>query len=192
MSAVFRSMRGPHDGTARGLGPGPILQRQDVPLQPEISAANDNRRPGPSQASALPSDASAIIEPVPVAVNQSGRAPRGMWRLRFVERWGPHADPLMGWAGGGDPLAQIELRFPDLEAAMRYCRREGVPFEVRGARQLRRSMKGRLTGETSPQLCCWPTGPHARCCSRYPAALEGTRSLGTAVGGGGVAFSHSP
>lgn len=190
MSAAFRSMRGPHDGTARGFRPGPTLQPQDVPPEPESRAANDNQGPGPSRASALPPDASAIIEPVPIAVNQSGRVPRGMWRLRFAERWGSRADPLTGWAGGGDPLAQIELRFSDLEAAVRYCRREGVPFEVRGAARPGRSMQPRLSGEAPPRLCCWPTGPHARCCSRYPVALEGGRGSGTAVGG--MAFSHSP
>ncbi|QOT70647.1 ETC complex I subunit [Sphingobium fuliginis] len=115
-----------------------------------------------------------------------------MWRLRFAERWSSRADSLMGWAGGGDPLAQIELRFPDLEVAVRYCRREGVSFEVRGVARSGRSMQPRLTDQAPPKLCCWPTGPHARCGSRYAAVLEGTQSLGTTVGGGGIAFSHSP
>jgi hypothetical protein len=88
----------------------------------QASTANDNRRTGPSHASALPPNAVAIIEPVPVAVNQAGRAVTGAWRLRFAERWRPRVDPLTGWTGGGDPLAQIELRFPDREAAERYCR----------------------------------------------------------------------
>ena len=192
MSAVSRSMRGPHDCTARGFSPGPNLQPQDVPPEPESRAANDNHGPGPTGTSSLPPDASAIIEPVPIAVNQSGRAPRGMWQLRFAERWGSRADPLTGWAGGGDPLAQIELRFSDLEAAVRYCRREGVPFEVRGAGQMRPSTKTRLSGEAPPRLCCWPTGPHARCCSRYPVALEGGRGSGRRSAVGGMAFSHSP
>ena len=52
-------------------------------------------------------------------VNQAGRAREGTWRLRFAERWRPRIDPLTGWTGGGDPLAQIELRFPDREAAER-------------------------------------------------------------------------
>lgn len=178
MSAVFRSMRGPHDGMARGFGPGPILGPLKVPSGRKSCAVNDNRASGPSPSSALPSDALAIIEPVPIAVNQSGRAPRGTWRLRFAERWGSRADPLTGWAGGGDPLAQIELRFPDLDAAVRYCRREGVSFEVRGTTQSRRFTKPCLTGEAPLRLCCWPTGPHARCCGQYPATLEGVRGSG--------------
>lgn len=170
-------MRGPHDGWVRDFGPGPILDPNGAPPAAERLAANDNRASGPCHASALPPDASAVIEPLPIAVNQSGRAPGGMWRLRFAERWRPRADPLTGWAGGGDPLAQIELRFPTLEAAERYCRREGVPYGVRGATELRRSVKPSLTGEAPPRLCCWPTGPHPRCCGRYPAAAvwEGGR-----------------
>jgi hypothetical protein len=127
-------------------------------------AANDNRKSRPSYTSALPSDALAIIEPVPMAVNQAGRARAGTWRLRFAERWRPRVDPLTGWTGGCDPLAQIELRFPDREAAERYCRREGVPFELRGSPALRRRVRACLTGEAPPRLCCWATGPHAMCC----------------------------
>lgn len=93
-------------------------------------AANDNRWSGPSHSSALPSDALAIIEPVPAAANRAGGTPDGRWRLRFAERWRPRVDPL---TGGGDPLAQIDLRFPDLRAAERYCRREGIAFRLRFA-----------------------------------------------------------
>jgi len=160
-----------HDGQARDLGPGPSLQPVGTRREARALAANDNRRAGPSHASALPPDALAIIEPVPVAVNQAGRAGAGAWRLRFAERWRPRVDPLTGWTGGGDPLAQIELRFPDREAAERYCRREGVPFELRGSPALRSPAQPCLTGEAPPRLCCWPTGPHARCCSQYPIVM---------------------
>ncbi|HEY0959214.1 MAG TPA: NADH dehydrogenase ubiquinone Fe-S protein 4 [Novosphingobium sp.] len=158
-------MAGRRDGQARDFGPGPSRESRGTLHEPRAIAANDNRpRSGPSSTSALPSDALAIIEPVPIAVNQAGRARANRWRLRFAERWRPRVDPLTGWTGGGDPLAQIELRFPDLEAAERYCRREGVPFERRGSPALRLGMRACLTGEAPPRLCCWPTGPHAMCC----------------------------
>ncbi|KMS55982.1 ETC complex I subunit region [Novosphingobium barchaimii LL02] len=50
----------------------------------------------------------------------------------FCRALGATPDPVTGWTSGGDPLAQFELSFPDLEAAQRYCRREGVRFKVHG------------------------------------------------------------
>ncbi|WP_253717881.1 NADH dehydrogenase ubiquinone Fe-S protein 4 [Sphingomonas sp. AP4-R1] len=83
--------------------------------------------------SALPPDARAIVEPMPVATNQGGRARRGQWRVRFAPRVPPFVDPLTGWTGGCDPLIQIELHFPDRASAERYCRRERLRFTVQGA-----------------------------------------------------------
>lgn len=134
MFAVFRLMRAPHDGLARDFGPGLDLRHEVRTVAESASgtaqAANDNGTPAP--ASALPPDALAIIEPVPVATNQSGRAQRGKWRLRFAARARPFVDPLTGWNGGCDPLAHLELRFPRREAAELYCRGQQLRFEVRG------------------------------------------------------------
>lgn len=119
-----------HDGLARNLGSGP--------------SANDNHA-GPCASSALPPGAQALIEPVPLATNQGGRARRGQWRVRFAPRWRPVACPLTGWTGGGDPLETIELLFPDLETAADYCRRQGLRFSVhgepRGQRPLQRNRR---------------------------------------------------
>jgi hypothetical protein len=116
----------------------------------------------------LPTDAWAIIEPVPFGVNQSGRANANQWRLRFGPRWNPKADPLTGWTGGSDPLVQMELRFANRDAAELYCRRANIPFEIRGSSDVRRAARPALTGEAPPRLCCSPTGPHALCCGEYP------------------------
>jgi len=164
MSAASRSMARRHDGQARDFGPGPTSEAPKLSPQAEVMAANDNHWAGLSYSSALPADALAMIEPVPIAVNQSGRAAAGKWRLRFAERWGSRPDPLTGWAGGGDPLEQIEFRFPDVEVAERYCRREGIRFELRGSTSRGRSVMPCLIGEAPRRLCCWPTGPHAMCC----------------------------
>lgn len=105
-----------------------------------VAFANDNAAVDPSPlsdpawtryASALPADARAIIEPDPLDGRSGGRARAGLWRLRLRERRPPFADPLTGWTGGCDPLAHLILRFPSREAAERYCRRYGLPFEVR-------------------------------------------------------------
>ena len=177
MSAASRSMVRLPDGLARDFGSGP--------------SANDNHA-GPSASSALPPDARAVIEPVPRATNQGGRGKRGEWRVRLAPRWRPVADPLTGWTGGGDPLETIELRFSDLETAASYCRRQGLDFSIHGAPGRQHPLPSRLPAEPTPVLCCWPTGPHARCCSRYPDALESALDSGSAVGVAGMAFSHSP
>src|SRR3546814_5570840 len=119
MSAASRSMARRRDGLARNLGSGPF--------------ANDNHT-GPDPSSALPREACAMIEPVLPATNQGGRGRREQWKVRFAPRWRPVADPLTGWAGGGDPLETIELRFPNLEAAANYCQRQGLRFSVHGER----------------------------------------------------------
>ncbi|WP_237241396.1 MULTISPECIES: NADH dehydrogenase ubiquinone Fe-S protein 4 [Sphingomonadaceae] len=72
----------------------------------------------------------AIIEPMPIATNQGGRARRGQWRVRFEPRCPPFIDPLTGWTGGRDPLAHVELRFQDRGAAERYCRSTGLIFRL--------------------------------------------------------------
>jgi hypothetical protein len=38
----------------------------------------------------------------------------------------------MGWTGTTDPLSGLELKFPTLEAAIRYARRQGLDFSVDG------------------------------------------------------------
>lgn len=116
---------------------------------------------------ALPDDAVAIVEPVPPSPVTSGRAHRDRWRVRFVPRWGPSADPLTGWTGGGDPLGTIELRFANREVAEAYCRRAGISFECRFAPTGPPRVPMLPPVATTP-LCCWPSGPHALCCGRYP------------------------
>lgn len=153
MFAGFPSMARRRNGPARHFGAGPL--------------ANDNTRL-PSAASALPAETRAIVEPVPTATNEGGRR-RGGWRVRFRPRWGPSADPLTGWTGGGDPLDTIELRFPDRRSAEDYCRREGLPFDCAGFSAQPRC-EARIPFDPAPMLCCWPTGPHQLCCGRYPIA----------------------
>lgn len=126
MFAGSRSMARPLDRT-RDQRPGPVRYEA-----PPAAAANDNVSLGPAPSSALPPDARAIIEPVPIATNQSGRAHCNQWRLRFAARARPFVDPLTGWTGGCDPLVHVVLRFPSLEAAELYCRLQQVPCEVRG------------------------------------------------------------
>jgi hypothetical protein len=52
------------------------------------------------------------------------------WVMEFASERPQHADPLTGWAGGAEPLAQVRIVFPTREAAVAYCEREGLPFAV--------------------------------------------------------------
>lgn len=149
MFAGFRSMRRRRNEPVRGFGPGPI--------------ANDN--PSAPDWRCFPPDARAILEPMPAARRGPG-APG--WRLRFAPRWRPGADPLTGWTGDGDPLATIQLRFPDRASAETYCRRQGLGVTAHSQDGVRRPIHARLPRERPPVLCCSPAGPHAMCCGRYP------------------------
>ncbi len=161
MFAVFRSMRTPHDGLARDFGPGPIpgyeARRGADSSSGLTAAANDNGTRVPVSRSALPPDALAIIEPVPLATNQGGRALQGKWRLRFAERSAPFVDPLTGWTGGSDPLAHVELRFPNLAAAERYCRTQQLGFEIRSAPPAGAARRWSAPADLGPPVLAWPT-----------------------------------
>ena len=50
--------------------------------------------------------------------------------VRFEPRCLPFVEPLTGWSGGRDPLAHVELRFHDRDAAERYCRSTGLVFRL--------------------------------------------------------------
>jgi hypothetical protein len=81
-------------------------------------------------ASALPPDAVAVIRPNEPSAMSSGRAVAKGWTLTFRPRRAPSIEPLMGWTESADPLEQVRLSFPTAEAAIAYCRRQGLLFEV--------------------------------------------------------------
>lgn len=156
--AVFPSMTRWPEELAGSFGSGP--------------AANDNRSMLGFSSSMLPLDALAIIEPVPATAGRCGASRRSQWRIRFRRGWQSHAGLQTDWSADSDPLGVLDLRFPDRWTAERYCRRQSIPFEVRTvpARRSQNAHPGplcRLTASHRP-LCCWPTGPHALCCGRYP------------------------
>jgi hypothetical protein len=62
----------------------------------------------------------------------SGAGDTRCWRLTFRGPGRRFIEPLMGWIGTTDPLSGLELKFPTLEAAIRYARRQGLDFAVDG------------------------------------------------------------
>jgi hypothetical protein len=65
------------------------------------------------------------------------------WRLVFERRSAPFVEPLMGWTGSRDPLTQLELTFPTLDAAVAYAQRQGLRYMVRHDARSRRSSERR-------------------------------------------------
>lgn len=100
-------------------------------------AANDNHTPVADQRltpSLFPRDAVARIFRPQRSAMTSGKAHSKGWRLVFERRTAPYVEPLMGWTGNDDPLADIELSFPTLKAAIRYAERQRIPYVVQGMR----------------------------------------------------------
>jgi NADH dehydrogenase ubiquinone Fe-S protein 4 len=61
---------------------------------------------------------------------QSGWAGTREWVLQFEPAEPQRPDPLMGWIGGGNTEAQVELRFETREEAIAYAEKEGLVYEV--------------------------------------------------------------
>lgn len=110
-------------------------------------ASNDNALPRlPAALPAFPQDAVARIErPARSAMTSAPLEPQA-WRLVFERRSPPFVDPLMGWTGGRDPLAQIELTFPTLEQAVAYAQRQGLRYVVRHDVRSRQASERRARG----------------------------------------------
>ena len=66
----------------------------------------------------------------PMNAMQSGQALTGKWVLQFEPSEARKADPLTGWAGSGDTRRQVELKFPDVEAAKAYADKYGISYAV--------------------------------------------------------------
>jgi ETC complex I subunit conserved region len=73
--------------------------------------------------------ARARIYRQPKTAMQSGRAGTHEWLLDF-EPAAEHADPLMGWIGGGDTQNQIRLRFESQAEAVAYAEKNGLTYSV--------------------------------------------------------------
>lgn len=62
---------------------------------------------------------------------QSGRKKYDHWVLEFEPSMPDAPDYLMGWVGSSDVLKPVHLDFPTKEAAIAFCEKEGVPYEVK-------------------------------------------------------------
>ena len=121
-----------------------------------VGATGDFLRPVPTS---LPADTEAVIYRPAKSVMTSGRAGLRRWTLEFKPRSPPFIEPLMGWTGGTDPLAQVRLSFPSREAAAAFAGRHGLRFTVcepHERRQATRSYADNFPAEPADRSCSLP------------------------------------
>lgn len=70
-----------------------------------------------------------IFQPAKSAM-QSGRAGMRKWVLEFAPAEAKRQDALMGWAGSGDTLAQVRMKFDTQDEAESYAQRHGIAYTV--------------------------------------------------------------
>ncbi len=68
---------------------------------------------------------------------QSGRTKTTTWRLEFELTAAREVEPLMGWTASSDMRQQLRMNFDSEAAAVAYCERHGVDYQVREPRERR-------------------------------------------------------
>lgn len=71
-----------------------------------------------------------IYKPSKTAM-QSGRRGTKAWVLEFEPAAPRSRDPLMGWTSSPDTRQQLRLKFDTEEAAIAYCKRNGLDYVIR-------------------------------------------------------------
>ena len=128
-----------------------LKPRRDSFPVPAPAPANDNAE---RWRASLPRRRVVIYQPAKSAMT-SGRAGTKRWLLEYEPQSAPFIEPLMGWTGSADPMAQMELSFPTREAAVAHAERQGLDYDVREAT---RPGEVRI-GATQPQSHPMPLWP---------------------------------
>jgi hypothetical protein len=61
---------------------------------------------------------------------QSGKARTKAWVLEFEPGSPRRADPLMGWTGSADMLAQVQMEFDGKDEAIAYAEAHKIGFDL--------------------------------------------------------------
>jgi hypothetical protein len=69
-----------------------------------------------------------IYQPAKTAM-QSGRAKTAKWVLEY-EPTRQQLDPLMGWPGAGDTMAQVRLTFDTADDAVAYADKHDIAYSL--------------------------------------------------------------
>ena len=76
--------------------------------------------------------------------------------LEFEPQSAPFIEPLMGWVGSTDPMAQMRLAFSTREAAVAYAQRQGLDYEVRDTAKPVNT-RACVDQRQSQPMALWPT-----------------------------------
>merc|ERR1711981_899825 len=75
----------------------------------------------------------AIIYRPGKSTMQSGKDMKKVWHIKFQRKAG-WKNPLMGWSSNSDPLAAVDVVFPTVEDAERFCETNGYDYTIEGER----------------------------------------------------------
>ena len=95
-----------------------------------------------------------IYQPAKSAIT-SGRAGTKRWLLEYEPQSAPFIEPLMGWTGSAEPMAQVRLNFPTREAAVAYAEHQGLDYEVRESARPGEVRVGAAKPQSQP-MPLWP------------------------------------
>jgi len=127
------------------------LRRRSTGFSGEVvRAANDNARARPTV-----NGPRALIYRPAKSTMTSGRAGTRRWVLEFEPQSAPFIEPLMGWIGSTDPMAQVRLAFPTREAAVAYAQRQGLDYEVRDTAKPANT-RASVDQRQSQPMALWP------------------------------------
>jgi hypothetical protein len=119
---------------------------------PAPAPANDNAERNPEYAQ--PRRRMIIYKPSKSAM-MLGRRRTKRWLLEFEPQSAPLIEPLTGWTGSTDPLAQTRLSFSTRQAAMAYAERQRLGYEVREPRSSAEVLRADAQPQRDP-MPFWP------------------------------------
>jgi hypothetical protein len=70
-----------------------------------------------------------IYQPSKTAM-QSGRAQTHKWLLEYEPATRRTPDPLMGWSSAQDTLNQVRMRFPTLDEAVDFAKKQALDYTI--------------------------------------------------------------
>ncbi|WP_439272600.1 ETC complex I subunit [Pseudochrobactrum sp. HB0163] len=78
-----------------------------------------------------------IYRPTKTAM-QSGKAKTETWVLEYEPEVARKIEPLMGYTSSRDMKSQIRINFENLEDALAYVQKYGIPYRVQEPKEARR------------------------------------------------------